>query len=436
MTTRRGQNVCRVGEPGSGKSKATAASIVASHDAEIAITPHGDDLSSEILPHLAGNVLYAKLSDLDHAIGFETLRSGESDQENHRRAEAFANILVRRRGGDGLAATPLLEEWIMAAVSLFLFQSKAKPIRTLPFAFLPNTEEFSDLVEDCTQKEVAAKFRQLAKLSTRALRSEVGSAARLVDGVFRSPTFVAWSRGGFDLGAFLDHRGKLIVEQGDDIGHDTMRTIMATIILLAIDHAKRRDKDTPTVRVRIDEAANAGLLTNVELRAAAEHNKKGLYFEFNLQRLDVPCGPDDLLQLCHRHEWYRLSEYGLARKAAVDVLAGLPPCRDEPRASRIESLTAELMNLRPGERYVRDRTGARKEYVPLLRNPWPDWPGLRAAKFQEKLRWIHSRPEFLPRVAPKSPTGSASETRRPSKSPDASSPAARLKRLERKPADG
>lgn len=335
-----------------------------------------------------------------------------------------------------MASTPLMEEWVTSIVMLFLFQAKQKPLRFLPFGFLPGTEEFDELVKGCVIKEVAIKFRQLEKLTPKALRAEVGSAARLINAIFRSPAFIAWSRGGFDLGLFLEQKGKLLVERGEDIGDDAMRTIMAAIILLVIDHAKRRKQDWPTIRVRIDEATNAGLLTNTELRAAAEHNKKGLYFEFNLQRLDVPGSPDDLLQLCHRHEWYRLSEHGLARKAAVDIIAGLPMSEEESRAQRIDKLTSEMMNLKPGECYVRDRHGSRKEYVPLLQNPWPDWPGLREAKLLEQIRWIQNRDEYRRAAEPPSASSSKPETPPPTSSRDDSSPATRLKRRGKKPADG
>ena len=69
-------------------------------------------------------------------------------------------------------------------------------------------------------------------------------------------------------------------------------------------------------------------------------------------------------------------------------LAGLVTDGDVRRALLrgipLDGTVAEIMNLAPGWRWVRDASGARKEYVPLLENPWPDWPGLRDAKLKEK----------------------------------------------------
>lgn len=74
--------------------------------------------------------------------------------------------------------------------------------------------------------------------------------------------------------------------------------------------------------------------------------------------------PDEVLQNCRRHEWFGCSSYDLARKAAIDIVAGLPP-NELSRADRIQEVTADLMQLGPGWRWVRDQRGSRREYVPL-----------------------------------------------------------------------
>lgn len=432
---RYGENIVRVGSPGSGKTEATVASIAESNDAEVDIDPHEDSLAKKATIHAKGTVLHARLSNLEHTLGFELLKPADDDAENHRRGEAFVDILVRRRNAKGLAGTPLLEEMVFGAINLFLFQRPVKPIDWLPYAFLTTEERFDLLVRDCTLPEVRAMFRHLGKLSYKALRAEAGSAMRLINAVFRSPAFIAWSRGGFDLGAFLEKRGKLIVERGSDLGSDTSRTILAAIILLVIGYAERRKHALPTIRLRIDEATNAGLATETELRAAAEHNKRGLYFEMNLQRLDVPGSVDDFLQLFHRHEWYACQSYELARKAATDIVAGLPRS-DEPRAQRVAQITDEIMNFEPGWRWVRDKYGSRKQYVPMLENPWPDWPGLREGKYLEQLCRIHVRPEYRVADAKPSASGSTLETPPPDRSPESGSLAARLKRARNEPTAG
>src|SRR5205807_2395578 len=106
----------------------------------------------------------------------------------------------------------------------------------------------------CTLPDVRYKFQQLETLTPRALRAEVGSAARLINAVFRSLAFQARARGGFDLGGFLQNKGKLIVERGEEIGDDAMRVIMGAIVLLVIEHAKRRPRPYPPIHIYIDEA--------------------------------------------------------------------------------------------------------------------------------------------------------------------------------------
>src|SRR5436305_4684434 len=110
------ENVLRVGAPGTGKTLATARSLVEADGAEVILDPHKDSLAREVLTHAEGNLLYAKLSDLGHTLGFELLVPSTNPNpflramENQLNAEAFVEILLRRRNADGLAGTPLLEE--------------------------------------------------------------------------------------------------------------------------------------------------------------------------------------------------------------------------------------------------------------------------------------------------------------------------------------
>lgn len=70
---RHGENVLRIGSPGSGKTLATARSVAESDGAEVLDDPHKDSLAQEALSHTGGNILHAKLSDVAHTIGFELL---------------------------------------------------------------------------------------------------------------------------------------------------------------------------------------------------------------------------------------------------------------------------------------------------------------------------------------------------------------------------
>lgn len=224
------------------------------------------------------------------------------------------------------------------------------------------------------------------------------------------------------------------MERGDEIGDDAMQAIMGAIVLLVIEFAKRRPRPYPPIRITIDEATNARLVGGPELRGLAETNKNGLYWTFLVQNLDFPGGADAVLQNTNRHEWYGCSFHELARKAATDVLAGLPP-GEQSRAERLDELTRDIMTLKPGWRWVRDGDESWKEYVPLLENPWPDWPGLHAKKLETRLCRILSQKEYELAVAPPSASGSNPEAPRRTKSGGDSSPVRRLRRGGNTPAD-
>jgi hypothetical protein len=120
-------NILIIGEPGSGKSVGSAADALAFRGAKVILDPHKDSLARMVLTHANGNILYDRLDDLDHPLGYGLLRASEHQnplkrqQENQRRAKLFVEVMMRRRGGD-IAGTPLMEEWIMALLMLFLYQ--------------------------------------------------------------------------------------------------------------------------------------------------------------------------------------------------------------------------------------------------------------------------------------------------------------------------
>src|SRR6185369_16488984 len=132
--------------------------------------PHKQSLAQTVLAHATGNVLYEQLSDIRATLGFELLKSSVSTDpmhrhlENQRRAEAFVEILLRRRNTEGMAGAPLMEEWVLSAITLYLFQAKPKSLALLPYAFMPGTDEFAALVKDCRLPEIRHKFQQLEKL--------------------------------------------------------------------------------------------------------------------------------------------------------------------------------------------------------------------------------------------------------------------------------
>lgn len=445
----RAQNVLIVGSPGGGKSCSAITSIGASpHEAAVVLDPHSHSLADGVLRRVdRPYMLFDNLSDLRHPLGYglftpSTLPGEEGLVENLNQSAGFVDLLLKRRAtlasaGSLLAAAPLTEEWVFGLNDLYLWQRPTKPIRYYPCGFEPHTDEFRELIRDCTQDAVRGKFTALAKLTPRGLRAEVGSAARLVNALFRHPAFVRRAEASFDLGGFLQRCGLLIIERGEDIDDDAMRVLFGTVIQMVIRHVRRRPRPYPTIRIYIDEATNAGLVGGTELRAMAELRKYGLFFTVIVQNLDFPCPPERVLQLCTRHEYFRCSNVDLARKAATDLIGGID--RDDQdersRAERIADLADDIMALATGKRWVREEGRSSEEYVELPENPWPDWPGFRDAKHQEKLTWIYSQPEYhRPAAPPSSPSSPGSPPPPPSSS--GSSPAERFRRGSRRPTGG
>lgn len=403
--------------------------------------PHKQSLAQLVLEHIRGVVLYDCLSDLKHPLRFDLLKphSGRDPDEiaakNHRTGQLFTEILMRRRTAD-ISTMPLLEEWLSSLILLFLFQRRRKSLRILPFGFIPDSKEFESLVADCILPEIRAKFRSLAKLNPRALRAEVGSATRLINAIFRSPHFLARCDGEFDLDSFVKANGKLIVEKGDDVDDDATTTILSARTLALIDYAKSRPSPYPPIRIYLDESTNAKTAGKIEEKAAGETRKYGLSWYVMCQYPNFPGGPDGYFQNFPRKEIYRTSDRDLARKMAA-IIASEHPNSEITRASQVDTITSEIMNLQPGWRFVTGPDGSRSpEYVVPLKNPWPNWPGLREAKLQEKLSCIYSRTEYQKRDEPTSANSSPPETPPPPKSPEDSSPAVRWKRREKKPTDG
>ena len=435
-------NVLVIGEPGSGKSVAAARDAVAFTGAVVVLDPHRESLARLVLEHATGNVLFDRVSDLDHVLGYELLKpSVHADplkryQQNERRARLFVEIMMRRRGGD-IASSPLMEEYVMALLLGFLTQRISQPVRILPYGLRPGTDEFRAFVQGITLPELREKFLQLEGLKPRSLRSEIGSVTRLVDAVFRSPSFIARCEGTFDLGRFLQNRGKLIVERFDE-NEDVSRTIMCGLNMLVTDHCESREEPWPPVRIYLDECTNARTAGAFEERKAGETRKFGLSWYFLCQYPNFPAGPDGYFQNCQRKEVYRTGNYELARKMAAMILPGLPKREEETRAGRMDALTTEIMTLEVGVRYVIDQGHARKQYVPMLASPWPDWPGLRAEKYLEKLCEIYTRPEYRKAAALPSQDFCEPVTLPPSNSRDVSSPAVRLtlRRLEKRQTAG
>src|SRR5205814_6714404 len=129
----------------SGKSEAELSRLVPlakADDCAIVLLDPPGSLARKFLLYLdlhgqSSRVLYDRLSDTDRVPGYDWLvRSNHPDPlqreaENDERIREFASVLLRRRGILDPAATPLIEEGLLAALRLYLYQDCPSPLPPL-----------------------------------------------------------------------------------------------------------------------------------------------------------------------------------------------------------------------------------------------------------------------------------------------------------------
>lgn len=413
----RHSNVLSCGSTRSGKSLAELRRLLhaaALGCALVVIDPHRDSLAAGLLTHLVARgmqhrVLFDRLAAADRILSHDFLPKPAAPLGSFRHRieadeliRAFADILCRRRGMESLAGAVLIEEWVTAALRLYLAQDDHPPLPILQHAFgPPDDPDFQRLVRRCRDPEAATRFREIERGAVA--RGQVAPAERLLRGVLGSPIFAARCGSAFRLAPFLDRGGILIIEGGGNASEDAQRTIMGATILQAIRYVRTRPRPHPPVILALDEANNAGLIgaSGYEARAAAECQKLNLHIHILVQSLDFPTADitDAVLTNALRHEWYFNAHEAAVRRAAADL--------------GHKDYEGQIRNLKPGERLVKDRARVFREYVPLLPDPW-GFPGLARKKAEQALREIRRRPEY---VAPDEAPGAAAEPPRPAREP-------------------
>jgi hypothetical protein len=430
----------------SGKSEAELTKLVSlaskGEAAMVLMDPPGT-LASKFLLHLHAlglthQVIYDRLSGTDRVPGYEWLVPSvhpdplQREAENEERIRTFASVLLRRRGIQDPARTPLIEEGVLAALRLYLSQGTPCPLPWLAEAFDLRSQARAHLLAHSTEPELVRKFQQYAALSLTARRTETGPAERILKAVLQSPAFRVRSEGAtFDLGNFLDEKGILILDgssQGN-LSRDAASVMMGAIILRVIEHCRTGAKSK--VVLILDEAMNADLIGVHEARALSEAGKWGLEFHILIQDpfgFPSPEIRSNVLQNCWRHEWFRQGSPEAAQLAAEDIaIPLLDPLRHHHTEYRVREkgtghetvetlsrsewldhqgkrssgitwrnvpltrrrevkdpverytslpdqillMQKKLMLLKPGERFVRgDTVDPKPEYVPMLRHPW------------------------------------------------------------------
>lgn len=439
----------------SGKSEAELVRLVRlarCGDCAIVLLDPPGTLARNFLLHLdrigqASRVLYDRLADTDFVPGYDWLAPSSNpdalqrEAENDERVREFASILLRRRGIQDTASTPLIEETVLAALRLYLYQEVPVPLPWLADVFDVRSSARAHLLSHCTEPNLVRTFHDLGSLSLTARRSETAPAERILRAVLGSPAFrVRSGQATVDLDHFLDDKGILILDGSSrgNLSRDASTVMMGTIILRTIHHC--RTGTANRVVLVLDEAVNAGLIGLHESRALAEAAKWNLEFHVIIQDpFGFPSAEirSNVLQNTWRHEWFRQGSAEAAKLAAEDVAtplldtlrvhhledrvhsvdAGFDRIRTFDTSESVDSrgrsvhgttwrtvlwsrrvevhdaqarymtltdqilLTAkELMCLRPGYRLVRDDVPSRRpEYVRMLRDPSspPRWRWLR-----------------------------------------------------------
>src|SRR5947209_20484131 len=125
----------------SGKSEAELTRLIPMaqrNDCAIVLLDPPGTLARKFLLHLdllglTNRVLYDRLSDTDRVPGYDWLPPSshpdplQREAENDERTREFAEILLRRRGTQGTATTPLIEETLLAALGVYVHQATPAP---------------------------------------------------------------------------------------------------------------------------------------------------------------------------------------------------------------------------------------------------------------------------------------------------------------------
>jgi hypothetical protein len=394
-------NTLCIGSTRSGKSVSQIEAVVKAADANntaiVVLDPHGDSLAWPLLTHLVARghkhrIRFDRFSNFKRVLDWQFLTPSTARSSVERHAEntetigAFTNILLRRSGSDSLASAPLKEEWVNNACWLYIHQDTPPGEDKLVYAFEPDTKEFKSLLENCTDEEALRPFRKLADGKIRA--NDVSSARRLFRGVCKSPAFaVRCGQGRFKLEPFLNNKGILLVEGASkgNVSYDAMRTMFGAISLRVIRYARIRQRAYPRTLLLMDEATNAGLVTDYEVQAMAECQKMGLDITVLVQLLDFPNSDitKGVLANCLRHEWFYNSSADVLRAAAAD----LGKSEHSDRADEIRHFIV-------GQRYVKERHRVWRDRAKLLPDPW-GLPGLSEQKTQQALTEIYQSEDYV-----------------------------------------
>ncbi|MCA9028596.1 MAG: hypothetical protein KDA86_25535 [Planctomycetaceae bacterium] len=201
----------------------------------------------------------------------------QREQEDKNSVEMFLDPLARRRGLANLDANPLIREWAMFWSYLMMYQNPRKPLSEGKAAFKPWLPSFNTICTDCTNNDIAWKFRKLPQ-TVSVLERMANPAERFLDPVLNSPG-VKMRDGmgqGFDFEGHLDRGGHYFMQGGNHMSKEEIRFLLSSMVLRVIEYKRSGGKQN--VLVILEEAEAFDLVSTYEEQAIKTLQKRGLVF--------------------------------------------------------------------------------------------------------------------------------------------------------------
>lgn len=293
----------------------------------VVIAPHEQDIGRDTIHALDGKdcvrvklgeprVLRLKLLPRSKA-ATPYLRAIENDEQKRR----FADLLLSRRGQFALYERPLIEEGLMAALSLWLYQEYDRPFSWLRHALDFEHPKYLRMFAECTDAEAKWKheqYRQMPKLER--LRATT-PAARCLGGI-DSPAFLAVCDGDVTVGDLLDDGKHIVFEGTRGVSENSQRLLFLTGAQGVYSYF--RSGGTRRVVMVVDEANSWNLVDGYSCRAMAEMQKWGFSQWILCQTLDFgdPAVTESVLTNCGRVEMYRTTSPSMIELSSI--LFGIP----------------------------------------------------------------------------------------------------------------
>ncbi|MCM2372081.1 hypothetical protein [Aporhodopirellula aestuarii] len=301
-----GNHLQGVGPTGSGKSTGEGSRI---GPATVTLDPHGSLADVAAIKCSDENIpcVIDCLARTDLVVPWQFLIpiDGNDYQADLLRNEvnyAFADIVARDQQRDGIRANPLIEEWLIKALTAW-HRNPVVPLTQLHRVLDPMSEEFRMIDSE--------ELEPLAFMNVYQQRQEVGAAKRMLSRM--SPAFKARCHNvGWDFVSFLNDGGVFVID-GNGLSIDSTRMVMGAVSLSLITAAKRGMFQRPITLV-IDEASK--IIGSYETAAIEEMRKYGLFIHLLDQTGDYGLLTPRIWQNCGRKEIYGVDDGGLAIRFA------------------------------------------------------------------------------------------------------------------------